>query len=249
MVSSSSITIHVITILAIALYVHCNDIKFPSKCAEDRIVKADKCAKNGFFLLDDEYDGQGSQNVDAYCRKVNESLTCVADFNRDCLKGFVKQSANSGITGMKKHYRSICVGKKPKRKEFITKTKWLKKKEIEKLSPCVQASVKNMNEISTKTTNSKQIPEACCNYVLTRECLKSKTRSLTSEENLHFIESMADEALGGLVSTICTNNGDKKQCASRNKEAMARMKLIYNNPGPKEKFESILIPFLNILSE
>lgn len=73
-----------------------------------------------------------------------------------------------GLSGVKKHQKSVCATNAPRKQEFLQKTKWVTKKEIDVLYPCVQASVTNMNYISDTIASNSQIPQSCCNYHLSK---------------------------------------------------------------------------------
>lgn len=101
-------------------------------------------------------------------RSIKSSVSCVDKFNKECLKGFTKQSAQIGLSGVKKHQKSVCGPNAPKKQEFLERTKWITKKEIDVLYPCVQASISNMNYISASVLSDNQIPQSCCNYHLSK---------------------------------------------------------------------------------
>lgn len=60
---------------------------------------------------------------------------------------------------------------------------------------------------------------------------------------------MANEALGSLIDFLCSNYKDLKDCDAKMKEPMSRMNSTFRDPGTKQKFESYLIPFLDVLSD
>lgn len=56
------------TLLVVFWLSNC-DAKISSKCPPERITEADQCAKKGFFLLNNEFDGHEG-NINKYCRYV-----------------------------------------------------------------------------------------------------------------------------------------------------------------------------------
>lgn len=101
-------------------------------------------------------------------RPLTSSLQCIEKFNKECLKGFTKQAANAGLVGLRKHKKNVCGKDAPQKAEFLRKTKFITKKEIDSLYLCAQASIKNMNYISTSVQSNDQIPQSCCNYLLSK---------------------------------------------------------------------------------
>ena len=60
---------------------------------------------------------------------------------------------------------------------------------------------------------------------------------------------MANESLSSLIDFLCAKQNSLKACKKEMPDAMKRMAAIFKNPGPKQKMESYLIPFLDVLSD
>lgn len=74
-------------------------------------------------------------------------------------------------------------------------------------------------------------------------------RSMTNETNKKFLEDIANETLTGLINFLCSKYDSINKCRQLMPNPMKQLKAVFKNPGPKEKFESYLMPFLDILSD
>lgn len=73
--------------------------------------------------------------------------------------GFTQQSLNIGTNGFKKLHKSICAKNAPKKEEFLKKTQWLKKNEVDELYMCAALAIKNSNYINNNVENDQQIQQ------------------------------------------------------------------------------------------
>lgn len=56
-------------------------------------------------------------------------------------------------------HKSICAKNAPKKDEFLKKTQWLKKNEVDELYMCAAMSIKNSNYINQNVDNAEQIQQ------------------------------------------------------------------------------------------
>ena len=65
-------------------------------------------------------------------------------------KGFTKQSLTIGTNGFKKLHKQICAKNAPKKEEFLKRTQWMKKDDVDELYMCAAIATKNFNFIADK---------------------------------------------------------------------------------------------------
>lgn len=64
-----------------------------------------------------------------------------------------------GTNGFKKLHKQICAKNAPKKDEFLKKTQWLKKNEVEELYMCAALAIKNSKYINENVDNDDQIQQ------------------------------------------------------------------------------------------
>ena len=72
-------------------------------------------------------------------------------------KGFTKQSLTIGTNGFKKLHKQICAKNAPKKEEFLKRTQWIKKDDVDEVYMCAAMATKNYNYISEKVDNDDQV--------------------------------------------------------------------------------------------
>jgi len=191
------------------------------------------------------------EGLNDYCQKLQKSIDCVNAYGTNCLKGFTKQTLTIGLSGMKKHRKSICGPNAPKADSFIQNTDWLNKDKIDELYTCASSSIQNMVFISKQVKNEDQIPQSCCSYWLTRRCMKEKLKNMTNEDKQNYLEKMTDDALTNLINFLCSKQNSVETCQKIMPEAVTRMEKTFKETkkGDRRKSESYLIPFLDVISE
>lgn len=237
-------------IIAISTVMAETDAERKARCEPEK-QKADECGKEMFFLMDRKFVALTKEQLPTHCAKVDKAITCVKKYGESCLKGFTKQSLNTGLFGMRKHYKSICGPKATKADEFVNSIDWLNKDTIDEMYTCASSSIKIMQHIASKVSTHDQIPQACCSYWLSRDCMTEKMKKLTTKEKHDVLEKMSDDAMTSLINFLCSKQSSVTVCDGLMPEPMARMKKVFTEAkkGEHAERESYLIPFLDVISE
>ena len=56
--------------------------------------------------------------------------------------GFTKQSLGIGVNGFNKLHKQICAANAPKKAEFLKRTQWIKKDDVDELYTCAAMASK-----------------------------------------------------------------------------------------------------------
>jgi hypothetical protein len=220
-------------------------------CPASRKVDADNCAKKMFFLMDKSFVTLTKETLPAHCKKIDDSIKCVNNYGKDCLKGFTRQTLTVGLHGMKKHYRSICSKDAPLADKFIKSIDWVNKENIDNLYICASASIKNMKRISSDVKSEDQIPQACCSYWLARQCSRNKMQKMTTDEKFKFMEKLSDDAMTNMIEFLCSKQDSVQTCKKIMPEPIKVMEKIFSEAKLTDRNdkESYLIPFLDVIAE
>jgi len=247
MAKASACLVVLLAVLSVNLSV---DAKL-DHCPADRRQKADQCARDAFFLMDPNFKPTTAATHPEYCEKMNEHIRCIAKYGKECLKGFTQQSLNIGTNGFKKLHKSICVKSAPKKEEFLKKTQWLKKDQVDELYMCAAMAIKNSNYINNNVENDQQIQQGCCNYWVVRDCMDTKMSKLTTPENQKFLTGLSDETMTNLIKFLCARQDSLATCKKIMPKETERMQATLKSiqKGKRENDESFLIPFLQLISD
>lgn len=77
----------------------------------------------------------------------------------NCCIGFTKQSLAIGVNGFQKLYKQICAANAPKKAEFLKRTQWIKKDDVDDMYTCAAMASKNYIYINEKVDNDDQIQQ------------------------------------------------------------------------------------------
>jgi len=223
----------------------------PERCPASRKAEADACAKKSFFMMDKSFVVLTKETMPNHCKQIDDAIKCISKYGKECLRGFTAQTLNVGLHGMKKHFRSICGEKATVTDEFIQKTQWLTKDNLDEVYMCATASIRSVQHIADKVRADEQIPQACCSYWLSRRCMTRKMKKLTTEDNQKFLDKMSDDAMQGMMDFLCSKQKSVQVCKELLPEPMTRMEDVFKNvkKGENAEQESYLIPFLDVVSE
>lgn len=103
----------------------------------------------------------------------------------------------------------------------------------------------------TNETNKKFVGKLRLKVLISKVFLLAKNSPLfkANQTLSFFTEQQASESLSSLIDFLCSKQNSLKACKREMPDAMKRMASTFKNPGPKQKLESYLIPFLNVLSD
>jgi len=220
-------------------------------CPLKRRQEADQCAKDVFFLMDPNFKPATAETLPDYCKKMDSQIKCIEKYGKDCLKGFTKQSLTIGTNGFKKLYKQICPKNAPKQAEFIRRTNWIKKDDVDEIYTCAGGAIKNYKYINEKVENDDQIQQGCCNYWAVRDCMDKKMKKLTTSDNQKFFADLTDETLTNLIRFLCAKQDSLATCHNIMPKELGRMEKVIKSiqKGQREGEQSFLIPFLGIVAD
>ena len=125
-------------------------------------------------------------------------------------EGFTKQSLSIGANGFKKLHKQICAKNAPKKDEFLKKTQWLKKNEVDELYMCAAMAIKNSKYINEHVDNDDQIQQGELFWLKIRKSFEFVVWANRIVRSLRLLQLLGDSRLHGHKNEKINHAGESE---------------------------------------
>lgn len=198
------------------------------------IKKLDACAADLFIFASSEKVPVSPEELEPYCKKQEQSLTCANDYLKRCTDSVAQGIGSIFLDDIKSEVEARCETSTTYSQDFLKYAPCLNKAGPG-FHKCLRGLTADLDQ-AARLPNKQRIGGACCKFNIFEQCVHKAVDSQCDGQTVEFAKTVLEKYAGELLGTVCTafRSGDK--CKSIHFDS---------TPGDKN-IKAVLTPLIKV---
>lgn len=177
--------------------------------ADCDIKKLDACAADLFIFASSDKVPVTPEELEPYCKKQEQSLSCAADHMKHCTDSIVQGIGSIFLDDIKAEIEGRCETSTSYSQDFLKHAPCLNKAGAG-FHKCLRGLTADLDQ-AARLPNKQRIGGACCKFNIFEACVRKAVQGQCGAQTLEFAEGIVEKYAGELLGTVCTayRSGDK----------------------------------------